>query len=193
MALTEVGCLVAGLSEEAVAVDGKAVRGTCHASGGQSVHLVAALDHRAGAVLGQDAIDGETKGTEVLDLAEQRGGQDRAGASRLLRVRELPCPPRATRACAASHRSYYEAWFIAEGTIEFLLDSRRERESAGEFVFVPRGHTHSFANPWPGQARILVIGSSPALGMVEEIGRLAKENRLTKENVADVYQRLIPN
>jgi hypothetical protein len=58
---------------------------------------------------------------------------------------------------------------------------------------VPRGHTHSFANPWPGQARILVIGSSPALGMVEEIGRLAKENRLTKENVADVYQRLIPN
>jgi hypothetical protein len=34
-----------------------------------------------------------------------------------------------------------------------------------------------------------VIGSSPALGVVEEIGRLAQENRLTKENVADVYQR----
>jgi hypothetical protein len=29
--------------------------------------------------------------------------------------------------------------------------------------------------------------------MVEEIGCLAKESRLTSENVADVYKRLIPN
>jgi hypothetical protein len=52
MTLTGVGCLIAGLSEEAVAVYGKAVRGTRYARGdGQPVHLVAALDRRAGAVL----------------------------------------------------------------------------------------------------------------------------------------------
>jgi hypothetical protein len=52
---------------------------------------------------------------------------------------------------------------------------------------VPRGVTHTFANPGPGPARILVIGSSPVLALVDEMGRLAQANRLTKENVADVY------
>jgi len=45
----------------AVAVDGKAVRGTRHASSdGQPVHLLAALDQRAGAVLAQASVDGKT-------------------------------------------------------------------------------------------------------------------------------------
>jgi hypothetical protein len=59
------------------------------------------------------------------------------------------CPPPGKPGLRARHarRSYDEAWFIAEGTIELLLDSRRERQSAREFAFVPRGHTHSFADP----------------------------------------------
>ena len=60
------------------------------------------------------------------------------------------------------HRSYDEAWFIIEGTMEFLLDGQRERQGAGGFAFVPRGVVHSFANPGPAEARMLVIGSSPA-------------------------------
>ena len=45
----------------ALAVDGKAVRGTRHASaGGQAVHLMAVLDHQACAVLGQVDVDGKT-------------------------------------------------------------------------------------------------------------------------------------
>jgi predicted transposase YbfD/YdcC len=44
-----------------VAVDGKAVRGTRHASSdGQPVHLLAALDQHAGIVLAQAAVDGKT-------------------------------------------------------------------------------------------------------------------------------------
>jgi hypothetical protein len=34
----------------------------------------------------------------------------------------------------------------------------------------------------------MALGSQ-ALGMVEEISRLALENRLTKQNIADIYQR----
>jgi hypothetical protein len=46
----------------AVAADGKAVRGTRHASaGGQPVHLLAALDQRCGVVLGQVRVDGKTR------------------------------------------------------------------------------------------------------------------------------------
>ncbi|MGI8451244.1 MAG: transposase family protein [Streptosporangiaceae bacterium] len=45
----------------AVAVDGKSVRGTRHAAGdGQAVHLLAAADQRAGAVLAQARVDGKT-------------------------------------------------------------------------------------------------------------------------------------
>jgi Transposase DDE domain len=61
----------------AVAVDGKAVRGTRHASSGrQAVHLLAALDQCAGAVLAQASVDGKTNEItafarllEPLDLA----------------------------------------------------------------------------------------------------------------------------
>jgi DDE_Tnp_1-associated/Transposase DDE domain len=61
----------------AVAVDGKAVRGTRHDRGdGQPVHLLAALDQHASAVLGQAAVDRKTNEItrfapllEALDLA----------------------------------------------------------------------------------------------------------------------------
>jgi hypothetical protein len=45
----------------ALAVDGKALRGTRHSSSdGQAVHLLAVIDQRAGAVLAQAAVDGKT-------------------------------------------------------------------------------------------------------------------------------------
>lgn len=48
----------------AVAVDGKAVRGTRHASGdGQARHLLAAADPQAGMVLAQAKVDGKTNET----------------------------------------------------------------------------------------------------------------------------------
>jgi predicted transposase YbfD/YdcC len=61
----------------ALAVDGKALRGTRHASAdGQAVHLLAVLDQQACAVLGQVAVDGKTNEVtrfapllEPLDLA----------------------------------------------------------------------------------------------------------------------------
>jgi predicted transposase YbfD/YdcC len=59
----------------AVAVDGKALRGTRHASGdGQPVHLLAALDQHAGAVLGQARVDGKTNEiTRFAPLLEPLG------------------------------------------------------------------------------------------------------------------------
>ena len=66
-----------GAPRRAVAVDGKAVRGTRHASAdGQPVYLLAALDQRCGVVLGQVRVDGTTNEItrfapllEPLDLA----------------------------------------------------------------------------------------------------------------------------
>jgi predicted transposase YbfD/YdcC len=70
----------AGLRERpAVAVDGKAVRGTRHASGdGQARHLLAAADPRAGAVLAQAEVDGKTN--EITAFAPLLEPLDLAGA-----------------------------------------------------------------------------------------------------------------
>ena len=49
------------LARRALAVDGKSVRGTRHAStGGQAVHLLAVADQQASAVLAQASVDGKT-------------------------------------------------------------------------------------------------------------------------------------
>jgi predicted transposase YbfD/YdcC len=63
----------------AVAVDGKAVRGTRHASGdGQARHLLAAADQQAGAVLAQAEVDGKTN--EITRFAPLLEPMDLAGA-----------------------------------------------------------------------------------------------------------------
>jgi len=54
---------------------------------------------------------------------------------------------------------------------------------------VPRGVLHAFSNPGPGRARILVIGSSPVLALVEEIGRAAAAGSPDPEAVAEAYER----
>ncbi len=63
----------------AVAVDGKTVRGTRHSSGdGQGLHLLAAADQQAGAVLAQVKVDGKTN--EITCLAPLLEPLDLAGA-----------------------------------------------------------------------------------------------------------------
>ena len=63
----------------ALAVDGKAVRGTRHASSdGQAAHLLAAADQQAGAVLAQASVDGKTN--EITAFAPLLEPLDLAGA-----------------------------------------------------------------------------------------------------------------
>jgi predicted transposase YbfD/YdcC len=63
---------------QALAVDGKAVRGTRHASGdGQAVHLLAVADQQASAVLAQARVDGKTN--EITCFAPLLDPLDLAG------------------------------------------------------------------------------------------------------------------
>ena len=64
--------------QRALAVDGKSLRGTRHASAdGQAVHLLAVCDQHAGAVLGQVSVDGKTN--EVTQFAPLLEPLDLAG------------------------------------------------------------------------------------------------------------------
>jgi len=66
-------------ARRALAVDGKALRGTRHASGGgQAVHLLAVADQQASAVLAQAAVDGKTN--EITAFAPLLEPLDLAGA-----------------------------------------------------------------------------------------------------------------
>ena len=88
------------------------------------------------------------------------------------------------------HNSFDEAWYIIEGTVEFLLGERRVRQEAGSFVFAPRGLSHTFGNPGPGEARVLIIASSPAQKMLEEVLRLrAESTRPIEEILAEIFPR----
>lgn len=71
------------------------------------------------------------------------------------------------------HRRYDEAWYVIEGTMEFLLDGTLSRCPAGSVAFAPRGTTHSFRNTGPESARMLAITTADALSLIEELGRLA--------------------
>ncbi len=65
-------------ARRALAVDGKAVRGTRHASSdGQAVHLLAVIDQQASAVLGQVGVDGKTN--EITRFAPLLEDLDLAG------------------------------------------------------------------------------------------------------------------
>ena len=104
-------------------------------------------------------------------------------------VFESSPPPGVPGAPPHVHHSYDEAWFIIEGTVEFMLGDRRERLEAGGFAFAPRGVVHSFANPGPAEARMLVIGSGPAVAMVEEVGRLSEAGPLDPGMLMEVFRR----
>ncbi len=88
------------------------------------------------------------------------------------------------------HLSYDEAFFVLEGEMNFVVgDERRERSATGTFIFVPRGVPHSFANPGPGTARMLVIGSSGVQSLVEEVAPIIATNPPDAEAVKAAFAR----
>ena len=133
--------------------------------------------------------------SEALVLRRGEGRQFSVGAVKIesgtadFSVFESSPPPGAPAAPRHLHHSYDEAFYVIEGTIDFFLDERRERLEAGAFVFLPRGTLHSFANPGPGEARVLVIGSPPVQKLVEEISRLAADGTRPEPGaMAQVFQ-----
>jgi quercetin dioxygenase-like cupin family protein len=54
-----------------------------------------------------------------------------------------------------------EAAYVLDGELELRLDDRVVRGSAGDVIYVPKGHTHNVTNHGPGTARILIVLSPP--------------------------------
>ena len=50
-----------------------------------------------------------------------------------------------------------EAYFVTTGEVDFLVEGRRERVKAGEFVYAPAGSAHGFQGASEEPARMLVF------------------------------------
>jgi len=82
------------------------------------------------------------------------------GGAFSLMERVLPAggrPPPAHR-----HPDCTEAFYLLDGTLDFLLDDDQVTVAAGGFVLVPGGVAHSFVNTSDAPARVLIL-HSPAL------------------------------
>jgi quercetin dioxygenase-like cupin family protein len=57
------------------------------------------------------------------------------------------------------HAADDEAFYILEGTFEFMVAGETKTGGAGTFVKIPRGAVHAFKNIGRGNGRLLVINS----------------------------------
>ncbi|HEX9344175.1 MAG TPA: cupin domain-containing protein, partial [Actinomycetota bacterium] len=85
------------------------------------------------------------------------------GGAFSLHQRDLP--PGGRRPPVHRHTNCQEAFFVLEGDVEFVLgdgEASPVRRGPGTFVLVPGGVPHTFGNPGPGAARVLVL-HAPAM------------------------------
>lgn len=64
------------------------------------------------------------------------------------------------------HREHVDAFYVLEGTLEFINGTETVRAEAGTTVAVPPGIVHGFTNAGPGRARYLNI-HAPDSGFIE--------------------------
>ena len=64
------------------------------------------------------------------------------------------------------HPALEERWEVVEGDVVFRIDGRRRTAGPGDRLTAPAGVRHSFENPGPGEARLLVE-VDPALELQE--------------------------
>ena len=105
----------------------------------------------------------------------------------------LPTTPEPAPANAGHyHRTFSEAFYILDGTVA-LYDGDTWREAtAGDYLFVPPGGVHSFANTSGAAASMLVLFApgAPREPYFEELAAIRAEGRqLSPEEWDEIYAR----
>jgi quercetin dioxygenase-like cupin family protein len=89
------------------------------------------------------------------------------------------------------HTKMEEFSYVLEGELNLRSGDRIIRGGPGTFVFVPRGAAHSYGNPGPGVARVLLITSPPGFEKYfEELANLVAEgSRPNPEAIASLRNK----
>jgi uncharacterized cupin superfamily protein len=85
-------------------------------------------------------------------------------------------PPGGGFALPHWHETLEEAFYVLEGTIDYLAGTEWLTARAGSTVFIPAGCVHAWSNSSAEPARQLVIGSSAEmLDMIRALGTTPRE------------------
>src|SRR5262245_2780851 len=94
--------------------------------------------------------------TNSFVIAEWRDAGGPAGERRLI------APPHV-------HHSDDEAWYVLEGTMCVQMGNKVVELRAGSGVLVPRGNSHTYWNPGPGQTRYLLIMTPNIYQLIQDL------------------------
>jgi quercetin dioxygenase-like cupin family protein len=97
-------------------------------------------------------------------LAETTGGA--------FSLMERSLPPGGRPPPRHLHPETTEAFYLLEGSLDFLLEAERSTVSDGGFVLVPGGVAHSFVNVSDRSARVLILHSPALDGYFRELHEL---------------------
>ncbi|MCI4320480.1 MAG: cupin domain-containing protein [Thermoplasmata archaeon] len=71
------------------------------------------------------------------------------------------------------HRSFDEVWYVLEGEVTFVTESKQLEVGPGSYVRVPRGVPHTFRVTGKRPARwIGIFSPGKYVGLVEELGKV---------------------
>jgi quercetin dioxygenase-like cupin family protein len=124
----------------------------------------------ATALLGGRVIENPVSGERILirDKAahEKAAHENTAQADGALLAWELFLAPGGRVPSSHAHPEQTERFTVTEGVMRFRVNGRRTTLRPGQSILVTAGQVHSFANPGPRTAHVLVE-TRPALGMAD--------------------------
>jgi quercetin dioxygenase-like cupin family protein len=85
---------------------------------------------------------------------------------------ERTLPPAGRMPPAHRHPSTLEAFYVLEGALALHVDAARMHGSAGSFILVPEGASHTFGNAGTTPARVLIIHAPALDAYFEDLARL---------------------
>lgn len=88
------------------------------------------------------------------------------------------------------HNSWFETWFVLDGTLDFCSGSDVLRAPAGSFVLAPPTSPHTFGNGGPGDARLVAFYAPGGMDrFIAELGRHRSTEAPAFREFADIIAR----
>ncbi|MFG2059173.1 cupin domain-containing protein [Micromonospora sp. NPDC048930] len=101
-------------------------------------------------------------------------------------------PPRAGKPDGHYHRTFAESFYILDGTVSLYNGDTWTDATGGDFLYVPPGGIHAFANESGQAASMLVLFTpgAPREAFFEELAEIVASGReLTDQEWDEVYAR----
>ena len=100
--------------------------------------------------------------------------------------------PHAGGPAAHFHRGFSESFYILAGTVRLYDGARWLEATAGDFLYVPQGGVHAFANEADDEAAMLILFSpgAPRERYFEELAEIGNSgHQLSPEEWTELYAR----